>query len=56
MEMIDSTGIPYLGGYLEERFGIKVGDEEMIPGNLGFITKIAGYIKGTNLAALYRRE
>jgi len=45
MGVIDSTGVLELVGYLEERFGIKVEDEEMIPDNLESITNIASYVE-----------
>lgn len=45
MGVIDSTGVLELVSYLEERFGIKVEDEEMIPDNLESIRNVARYVE-----------
>jgi acyl carrier protein len=45
MGVIDSTGVLELVAYLEEHFGIKVEDEEMIPDNLESINNIALYVE-----------
>jgi len=45
MGVIDSTGVLELVSYLEEHFGIKVEDEEMIPDNLESIKNIALYVE-----------
>jgi len=42
--VIDSTGIMELVFFLEEQFGIKVDDEEMIPENLDSVNNIVAYI------------
>jgi len=49
--IIDSTGVLELVNYIEETFGIKIDDEELIPDNLdsldkltNFITKKIGYV------------
>lgn len=42
--IIDSTGVLELIGHLEESYGIKVEDEEMIPGNLDSIDAIAAFV------------
>ncbi len=43
---IDSTGILELVLFLEERFSIKVDDEDMIPDNLDSINRIANFVDG----------
>jgi len=40
----DSTGFLELIGFLEEKYGIKVEDEEMVPANLDSLNGIAAYI------------
>jgi acyl carrier protein len=45
MEVIDSAGVLELVSYLEERFGIKVEDDEMIPDNLESISNVARYVE-----------
>ena len=42
--IIDSTGILEIIFFLEEEFGISVGDEEMIPENLDSVNNIVKYI------------
>ncbi len=42
--IIDSTGILEVIGFIEEGFGIKVEDEEIVPANLDSINLISGYI------------
>jgi len=44
--IIDSTGILELVFYLEETFGIKVADDELIPENMDSIRNIAEYLDG----------
>ena len=43
--IIDSTGILELVSYLEESYGIKVEDDELIPENLDSVCHVAGYIQ-----------
>jgi acyl carrier protein len=43
-DLIDSTGILELVGFLEERFAISVADADIVPANLDTIEKIAGFI------------
>lgn len=43
--IIDSTGILEVIYFLEEEFGIKVEDEEMVPENLDSISNLARYIE-----------
>ena len=42
--IIDSTGILEIIMFLEEQFGIKVADSEMLPENLDSIANIVAYI------------
>lgn len=43
--LIDSTGVLEVVMFLEERFGIKVQDEELIPDNLDSLARIAGFVE-----------
>ncbi len=43
---MDSTGVLELIAFLEKRFGIAVGDREIHPDNLDFITKITAFVDG----------
>jgi len=43
--ILDSTGFLELIAFLEERFGIQVADEEMIPANLDSLNAIDAYVK-----------
>jgi acyl carrier protein len=43
--VIDSTGVLELIAYIEETYGIKVEDEEIVPENLDTILDITYYIK-----------
>ena len=42
--VIDSTGVLELIGFIEERFGLAVGDEEMVPENFDSLANIAAYV------------
>lgn len=42
---IDSTGVLELIMFIEESFGIKVADEEMIPDNLDSVEKMVSYVR-----------
>ena len=42
--IIDSTGILEIIFFLEDEFGIKVDDEEMIPENMDSVNNIVKYI------------
>lgn len=42
--IIDSTGILELITFLEETFGIKIGDNELIPENLDSLNNISQFI------------
>ena len=43
--IIDSTGVLELVSFLEEKFGIEVADEELIPENLDSITNVVNYLQ-----------
>ena len=42
--IVDSTGVVELVGFIEEKFEIKIEDEELIPANLDSVDKIVAYI------------
>jgi len=42
--ILDSTGVLEVVGFLEEQFGIKVDDEELIPENLDSIKGIGEFV------------
>ena len=44
MGIIDSTGILEVIFFLEENFGIKVEDEEMVPENLDSIDNLVAFV------------
>jgi acyl carrier protein len=43
--IVDSTGMLELIGYLEQEFGVKVEDTELIPENLDSVNNIADFIR-----------
>lgn len=43
--IIDSTGVLELVGFLEETYGIRVEDEELVPENLDSISNICSYLE-----------
>jgi len=43
--LIDSTGILELVSFVEDEFGIEVGDEELIPDNFDSVGKLAVYVQ-----------
>jgi len=42
--IIDSTGILELVSFLEEKFGISIADEELVPENLDSIANVVAYL------------
>ena len=42
--IIDSTGILELMEFLQERYGIRIEDEEAVPDNLDSIARISNYL------------
>lgn len=43
--LIDSTGILELVGFVQEKFGVMIEDDEIVPANLDSIEKIARFIQ-----------
>jgi acyl carrier protein len=43
--LIDSTGVLELVGFLEERFDIRITNEELLPDNLDSIDNIVGFVE-----------
>jgi acyl carrier protein len=43
--IIDSTGILELVGFLHERFGVDVEDQELVPENLDSIDRLVTYVQ-----------
>ncbi|MCS6897855.1 MAG: acyl carrier protein, partial [Nitrospira sp.] len=43
--LIDSTGVLELVAFLEEKFGIKVEDEDLIPANLDSINALIRFVE-----------
>lgn len=43
-DLIDSLGITQLVSFLEEEYGIAVGDEDLTPENFRSIDSIAGFV------------
>lgn len=50
--IIDSTGVLELVAHLEETYGIKVEDEELIPENLDSIANVTAFITRKQTAAV----
>ena len=42
--VVDSTGILELVGFVEERYGIEVDDEDLLPENFDSISSLSAYI------------
>jgi len=42
--LVDSTGMLEVIGFLEEEFGIKIGDQEVVPANLDSIGRIRAFV------------
>lgn len=49
--IIDSTGMLELVAFLEEGFGVRVEDEELVPENLDSIDRLADFITRKNVTA-----
>ncbi len=43
--IVDSTGVLELVAHIEERYGIKVADDELIPDNLDSVEAIAQFVE-----------
>jgi acyl carrier protein len=44
--IIDSTGVMELVAFLEEQYGIKLNDQDLIPDNLDSINRLARFVEG----------
>lgn len=44
-DLVDSTGVLELVSFIEQHFGVKVEDADIVPANLDSIERIAGFIK-----------
>ncbi len=49
--IIDSTGMLELVAFLEESFGVRVEDEELVPENLDSVDRLADFITRKKLPA-----
>jgi acyl carrier protein len=49
--IVDSTGMLEIIFFIEEKLGVKVKDEEMIPDNLDSVNKIADFVASRRRAA-----
>jgi acyl carrier protein len=43
--IVDSTGILELVCHLQEKYGIEVADDELVPDNLDSLTKVARFVQ-----------
>ena len=43
--VIDSLGVAELVAFIESRFGVVVGDEELVPENLDSIERVAAFVE-----------
>ena len=50
--IIDSTGILELIEFLESRFGVEVSESEMVPENLGSVSKLTKFIRSKRALSL----
>jgi len=48
--IIDSTGVLELIGFIEQKFGITVADEELVPENLDSIACLAAFVRRKHAA------
>ena len=49
--LIDSTGVLELVSFLEERFEISVGDDDLIPENLDSLERVSSFVERKQVAA-----
>lgn len=42
--LIDSTGVLELVSFVEEKYGVKVADDELVPENLDSVANLAGFV------------
>ncbi len=45
LQLVDSTGFLELVGFMEDRYGIKIADHEMVPENLDSLVGIERFIR-----------
>lgn len=50
-DIVDSTGILELVSFVEDNFGITVGDAEILPANFDSINRVANFIASKRSAA-----
>jgi acyl carrier protein len=43
--VVDSTGVLEIIGFLEQAFGLKVEDDEIVPANLDSIDRIVAFVE-----------
>lgn len=43
--IVDSTGVLEIVMFIEQRFGIKVNDDELVPDNLDSIDKVGAFVR-----------
>ena len=48
--IVDSTGVLQLIGYLEEHFGIAVGDGDVTPANLDSVNRVVQFVEARRTA------
>jgi len=48
--IIDSTGVLQLIGYLEEHFGIPIGDGDVTPANLDSVNRVVQFVEARRAA------
>lgn len=44
-DVIDSLGIVELVAFLESRFGIKVGDDDLLPENFSSVNRVVAFVE-----------
>jgi len=49
--IIDSLGVLQVVAFVETRFGVKVGDADLVPENLDSVARLARFIEGKKRAA-----
>jgi len=42
--LVDSTGILELVAFIEEKYGVSVADDELVPENLDSVANLAGFV------------
>ena len=49
--VMDSTGVLELVGFIEQQFGFKVDDTELVPENFDSVAKLVAFVEGKKVAA-----